>query len=654
MRYDYGYSEENQLGKPYDLKLIRRLIPYALPYRYYFLFSVILVVCITAIDLSIPYITKIAIDNYIVPQENNSNINKGPKKYLFVNMENSEMTEIVNKYPEFFVIKETKAQISYEDLNQLKTNDLKILRKDDLDGIIIIAIILCCLVIVQYLVNFFHAIILEKNSQMIMHDIRLEVFSHIQKIKLEFFNKNPVGRLVTRVTNDVQNMHEVFNSVVGFLFKDSILLIGITIVLISIHFKLALLTFTVLPVILVASLKFSSKAREAFRIMRIKVAEINTRFSETINGMQVIQMFRMENDNEKMFQKINHENYLADVRQIKLFALFMPLVESMGIIAIAIVIYYGGQSLLKNTISLGALVAYISYMKMFFKPIRDMAEKYNILQNAMASAERIFSIFDNTLDLQEQDKKDNQTDPIPKIKSIEFKKVSLSYIPDEPVLKDISMKVISGETIALVGSTGAGKTSLVNLIIRFYEPCSGKIYINELDLEKIEPYWIRTKTALVTQDPFLFSASIGENIAVGNKNITETQLKKIIKLARCQFIIEQMPDGVNSVIAEGGKSLSSGQRQLISIARALASNPDVIILDEATSYIDSETEQKIQEAMENLMKGRTAIIIAHRLSTARVADNIYVMNKGQIIEHGNHNQLMLKKGFYYKLHQVRS
>jgi ATP-binding cassette subfamily B protein len=652
MHYDYGYSEENKLGKPYDIKLIRRLIPYGVPYWSLFLCSIILLVVIALVDISFPYITKIAIDSYIVPQESNQTAEKTLKKNVMIKLDDPSLRDIVNQYPDYFIINNQTALIAYEDLKYIKTDDLKILRKNDLKGVMIIAFFLFGLVIGSYLLNVVHGIILEKTSQMIMHDIRLSIFSHIQQLRLEFYTQNPVGRLVTRVTNDVQNMHEIFNSVMSFLFKDIILLVGITIVLLSIHIKLALLTFTVLPIVLLASAIFSTRARDAFRVLRIKIAEINTRFAETINGMQVIQMFRMEFDNEKTFQQLNHENYLADMRQIKVFAFFMPLVESLGIIAIAIVIYYGGNSLLNHSISLGALVAYISYMKMFFKPIRDMAEKYNILQNAMASAERIFSILDTTSDLIEAQKETDSTDPIPSIEKIVFEKVSLSYIPGEPVLKDISLTITAGESIAFVGSTGAGKTSLVNMIIRFYDPSKGQIRINQMDLKHISPYWIRSKTALVTQDPFLFSASIQNNIEMGNKNISTKQLETIIELARCQSIIEQLPDGINSQIAEGGKSLSSGQRQLISIARAFAANPEIIILDEATSYIDSETEEKIQEALANLMKNRTAIIIAHRLSTARMADNIHVMNCGRIIESGSHHELMNQKGFYYNLHQV--
>ena len=652
MRYDYGYSEENQLGKHYDFKLIRRLVPYAVPHRYFFVCIILLTFAITLIDLSIPYITKIAIDRYIVPQENNSTQRKAPKKNLVVNMEDPLLRDMVHRYPDYFTHNKRTALIAYENLKYLHVDDLKMLRKNDLKGVMIISFFLFGLVIASYLLNFLHGIILERTNQRIMHDIRISVFSHIQSLRLNFYTKNPVGRLVTRATNDVQNMYEVFNSVVAFIFKDIILLSGITLVLLSIHIKLALLTFTVLPVVLLASAVFSSKARDAFRMMRIKIAEINTRFSETINGMQVIQMYRMECDNEKHFQKLNHENYLADLRQIKVFALFMPLIESLGIIAIAIVIYYGGNNLLKNTISLGALVAYISYMKMFFKPIRDMAEKYNILQNAMASAERIFSILDTTSDDIEQQVHPEAADPIPVVKDIVFKNVSLAYVSEELVLKNISLTISAGQSIALVGSTGAGKTSLVNMIIRFYDPTQGNILINQLDIKHIAPYWIRSKTSLVTQDPFLFSGTIRENIEVGNNNISEEQLKSIIALARCQSIIARLPDGVNTQIAEGGKSLSSGQRQLISIARAFASQPDIIILDEATSYIDSETEQNIQAALTNLMKGRTAIIIAHRLSTARMADTIYVLNRGRIIESGNHADLMNQKGFYFNLNQA--
>jgi len=652
MRYDYGYSEENQLDKHYDFKLIRRLVPYAAPHRYLFLFITVLIVGITVIDLSIPYMTKIAVDRYIVPQDNLDTHRKTPKKNLIVNMADPLLRDIVKRYPEYFKRNNQSAWIAYEDLKYLKTNDLKILRINDLKGIMIISLLLFGLVIGNYLLNFVHGIILERTNQKIMHDIRINIFSHIQSLKLDYYTKNPVGRLVTRVTNDVQNMYEVFNSLVAFVFKDIMLLCGIILVLLSIHVKLALLTFMVLPLVLLASTVFSSKARDAYRMMRIKIAEINTRFSETINGMQVIQMYRMEYDNEKHFQKLNHENYLADLKQIKVFALFMPVIESLGIIAIAIVIYYGGNNLLKNSISLGALVAYISYMKMFFKPIRDMAEKYNILQNAMASAERIFSILDTTSnDIEHQDLPDTK-DPIPVIKKIVFQNVSLAYVSEALVLKDISLTITAGKSIALVGSTGAGKTSLVNMVVRFYDPTKGKILINHLDLKHIAPYWIRSKTALVTQDPFLFSGTIRDNIEVGNKNISEEQLKNIIALSRCQSIVSRLPDGVDTDISEGGKALSSGQRQLVSIARAFASQPDIIILDEATSYIDSETEQNIQAALKDLMKGRTAIIIAHRLSTARMADIIFVMHRGRIVESGKHAGLMNQKGFYYNLNQA--
>jgi ATP-binding cassette subfamily B protein len=651
MRYDYGYSEENQMGKHYDIKLIRRLIPYAAAHRYLFLFIAVLTIAITLIDLSIPYITKIAIDTYIVPQENKDSHRKVRKKKLIVHLEDPLLQNIVLQYPKYFTQDNQTAFIAYEDLKYLNANDLKLLRKNDLQGVLIISILLLSLVIGNYLLNFLHGIILERTNQRIMHDIRLSIFSHIQSLRLDFYTKNPVGRLVTRVTNDVQNMYEVFNSVVAFIFKDIMLLSGITMVLLSIHIKLALITFMVLPVVLLSSSVFSSKARDAFRMMRIKIAEINTRFSETINGMHIIQMYQMESDNEKHFRQLNHENYLADLRQIKVFALFMPMIESLGIIAIAIVIYYGGNSLLKNTISLGALVAYISYMKMFFKPIRDMAEKYNILQNAMASAERIFSILDTTANDIEQQKLPDAENPIPVIQKIVFDDVSLAYVSEELVLRNISLTISAGKSIALVGSTGAGKTSLVNLIIRFYDPTKGKILINQLDLKHIAPYWIRSKIALVTQDPFLFSGTIRDNIEMGNPNLSELQLKRIVALARCQSIIARFPDGVNTEVAEGGKSLSSGQRQLISIARAFASQPEIIILDEATSYIDAETEQNIQAALTDLMKGRTAIIIAHRLSTARMADTIYVMHRGKIIESGSHMDLMNQNGFYYKLNQ---
>jgi len=659
MRTDFGYFEEKQLGKPYDIKMLRRLYPFTRPYRLFFILSIFLVIIITLLDLSLPYITKIAIDRYIVPKFESANFKdirgrKNKVRFLEADITDPEIKAIANKYSDQFRIAGSFALISFDDLSGLDKEDLSILRKDDLAGVSLITAIFIGLILLNFVLNFLQVMLMEYTGQKIMHDLRVRLFAHIQDLSVAFFNRNPVGRLVTRVTNDTQNMHELFTSVISFVFKDIFLLFGIMFVLITINWKLALVSFISLPFVLYASLYFSSRARDAFRVLRIKVAEINTKFSETIAGIKVVQLFLREKDNYRDFKRLNNENYQAGMKQVRIFAIFMPVVELLGTVTIALVIFYGGGQALAGSISIGTLVAFISYMKMFFRPIRDMAEKYNIMQNAMASAERIFLIFDNKDRLPQPRVESGYKLPaIDNIDKIEIEDVSFSYIPDEPVLNKISFKIIAGETIAVVGRTGSGKTTLINLIIRFYDPTSGRILINEKDIKNYEKSILRSKIALVMQDPFLFSGTIRENIGHGNSKISEKEMEYILEASNCEGFINRLPDGLDTVVSEGGASISSGERQLISIARAFARNPGLIILDEATSYIDSETEQKIQEAVSKLMKNRASVIIAHRLTTARNADRIIVINKGRIIETGTHVELMTQRGFYFKLNQLQ-
>jgi ATP-binding cassette subfamily B protein len=605
--------------------------------------SIGLVLLITTLDLALPYVTRVAIDRYIVPQMAPRTAEKYDrpqrKTRLFkVNMDDPVKQALVQKYNDLFTVKGKTATIPYTALSQIDKSDLAALRRHDVYGLGIISALFLILVIINFGLNFVQKMIMEYTGHMIMHDLRMRLFGHIQDLALEFFTRNPVGRLVTRVTNDVQNMHELFTSVISLVFKDVFLLCGIAVVMLVLNWKLALVSFTVLPIVLYASMNFSKRARDIFRQLRIKLAEINTRFSETIGGIRVIQLFRQEQHNYRRFKTLNHENYLAGMRQIHVLAVFMPLIELLGVTAVALVIFYGGGRVLAGSLSLGDLVAFIIYIRMFFRPIRDLAEKYNILQNAMAS-----QLKTKTAELK-----------LDRISAVKLEAVCFSYVENEPVLKEVFFDIQAGETVAVVGPTGAGKTSLINLIPRFYDPTAGRVLINGHDLRDLDTSLFRSKIALVMQDPFLFSGTIRENIFDGSQPLSEHEAQKIIEAANCNNLIQRLPNGLDTILSEGGASISSGERQLLSIARAFAREPELILFDEATSYIDSQTELQIQKALANLMATRTALVVAHRLSTVRNADFIIVLNRGRIIERGSHTELMDNRGFYYRLQQLQN
>jgi len=658
MQPDYGYFEETRLGKPYDVRLLKRLLPFIYPYKILILLSIFLVIGITALDLALPYVTKVAIDRYIVPQTSNvaeaaGRSDETRKRYLKADLKDDRQRGIVEKYSALFQIEGQTALISYDALTHIEKSDLKVLRQQDFAGLGMMALIFLVIVFLNFILNFAQKMIMEYSGHMIMHDLRMKLFMHIQDLAIEFFTRNPVGRLVTRVTNDVQNMHELFTSVISLVFKDCFLLVGIAAVLLALNWKLALVSFTVLPIVVYASAKFSAKARDVFRILRIQIAEINTRLAETIEGIRIIQLMGQESKNYKKFKNLNHDNYLAGMRQIHVLAVFMPIIELLGVIAVALVLFYGGSQVLKEALSLGTLVAFISYIRMFFRPIRDLAEKYNILQNAMSSAERIWLILDTENSLP---KIHLPISPaiLDRIREIRLEDVSFSYIGDEKVLKNINLQIMAGETVAVVGPTGAGKTSLVNLIPRFYDPTSGRVLINDIDIKRYDNSVFREKMALVMQEPFLFSGTLRENIFDRADRPAEETVQEIIDAANCHSLIQRLPDGLDTVLTVGGTSISSGERQLISIARAFARDPQLILFDEATSYIDSQTEMWIQQALKKLMENRTAIIIAHRLSTVRHADRIIVLNRGRIVESGSHAELMDRQGFYYRLSQFQN
>jgi ATP-binding cassette subfamily B protein len=647
MPIDNGYFEEKTLGKAYDARLLRRLYLFTRPFTRPILWSVLLVMTITGLDLSVPYVTKIAIDRYITPS------GPGGTHTIETDMQDPSAKTVVDGHPDLFTIHGTRARITADNLAALTESEIATLRAEDLNGLALVAALFLAIIALNFVFNFMQKWIMVYTGNMIMHDLRMHLFRHIQSLPIEFFTRNPVGRLVTRVTNDVHNMDELFTSVIAFIFKDLFLLVGIAAVLILLEWKLALATFTVLPLVGLATAIFSAKARDIFRQLRIKIAEINTRFAETIGGMKVIQLFHNEADNYRMFNTLNHENYQAGMRQIRVLGLFLPMVEVLGVLAGAVVIYTGGRAVLADTLTLGTLVAFIAYIKMFFRPIRDLAEKYNVLQDAMASAERIFLILDTDNRMSPPAPATANGQPLESVASISLADVSFSYLPGEPVLEGFNLTITAGEVLGVVGPTGSGKTTLINLINRFYEPTSGRLLINGINADDYDLSAYRSKTALVMQDPFLFSETIRDNIFRGDNPMSSTEMDAIFEVSNIRSLINRLPEGADTILSESGGSISSGERQLISIARAFARKPELILFDEATSYIDTQTEIRIQQALEVLMKGRTSVIVAHRLSTVRRADRIIVLNRGRIVESGSHAELMAKKGVYYRLHQLQ-
>ncbi|WP_373499320.1 ABC transporter ATP-binding protein [Desulfococcus sp.] len=659
MLHDRGYAQETALGAPVDSALLRELYPHVRPHRRSIFLAAFLALLMTLISLGMPYITKIAVDRHIVPAprpqshaERDGAPSAGLERRLSVDISSPETAAIVRRYPERFGVQGTSAEILLSETAHLSDGEIHILRQQDITGVGLAAVAFLILTVIEFVLNFFQMIVMEMAGQNIMHDLRMRLFRHIQGLPLSFFNRTPVARLVTRATNDIQNMHEFFTSIIVFVFRDVFLLVGITGVMIGIHWQLSLICFAILPFVFMASAFFSRTARGVFRTLRIKTAEINTRFSETIAGISVIQTFGEEENNARTFRVLNQEFYRAGMQQIHIFAVFMPLIEFFSAVSLALVIYYGGKGVLREDISLGILVAFISYMRMFFRPIRDLAEKYNILQNALSSAERILLLL-NTRETRDQPHAPARSHPPAAIESLSFDNVSMSYVENEPVLRNVSFRMERNETTAIVGPTGSGKTTLIHLILGLYDPTSGCIRVNGEDIRHWSPGALRARMAVVPQDPFLFSESIRDNIRLGNPDISPEDLDRAIEASNLAPLIRRLPAGLDTKFSEGGLSISSGERQLVAIARALARNPDLILLDEATSHIDSETELKIQGALSNLMRDRTALIVAHRLSTARHADRIIVMESGRIIESGTHDELMALEKVYCKLNRLQ-
>lgn len=699
MYADFGYMEEGKLGKPYDLRLMVRLGTFLRRYWLLMSLSLFLVLVMAFLDLVIPYLTKEAIDRYIAPSarevilrrdgsaeevrllrqfgkslipikeegrfllppEALSSMDRreatlfqragllSEKRYYLFLPQRPEEEALLTKYPASFERSGPYCFISLDRMKDLEGEDRLHLRGRDIEGVLHLALLVVFILALHFGLNFVQVYAMEMAGQKMMHDLRMKVFSHLQNLPISFFDRNPVGRLVTRLTNDIQNVHEMFTSVLINLFRDVVLLVGIVIILLHLHREMALISFLVVPLIFITTLFFSRLARDAFREIRFKIAQMNSFLQENFAGIQVVQLFRREEENGKRFEKINEAHCLANMRQISIYAFFVPFVEILSSGATGLLIWYGGGRVIQEAISLGVLVAFLSYIRMFFQPIRDLSEKYNIMQSAMASLERIFGLLD-------QEEKIHP--PLSPVRgtvrgNIEFQQVSFSYNGEDRVLNEVSFSVREGETIAIVGATGAGKTSLLSLFERFYEVEEGKILLDGIDIRERDISDLRSQIGMVMQDTFLFAGDIEENIRLGDQEPDGARVKEAARAVNADKFIERLANQYQTRVGEGGEVLSAGQRQLLAFARALYANPKILILDEATSHVDPETERFIQEGLTRLLKGRTAIVIAHRLSTIQHADRIVVLHKGRVREIGTHSELMAKKGLYCRLYQLQ-
>ena len=519
-----------------------------------------------------------------------------------------------------------------------------------LNGVSRIAAAFLAVIVVGFVANFFQVIALEYTGQRIMHSLRQRLFSHVIRLNLSFFSAHRVGRLVTRHTNDIQNMYEMFTSVIITLFNEGIKLVGILAILLWMDWRLSLLFALTFPLMILITLTFGSLSRKAFRRIRAHLAGINAFLQEAVSGISVIQLFLREKDAQLRFSTLNGKYFDAAMYQVRVFGIFVPLIEVMSSIALALIVWYGGGQVIKNYMTLGGLTAFIAYMRLFFQPIREFSQKYTIVQSAMASAERIFQL------LEEKDYMPQVKDPVSLLGvsgHIEFRDVVFSYEAGRPALKNISFEVLPGHTLAIIGATGSGKTTIINLLERFYDPEQGRILLDGMDLCRFEPHWLREHIGLVMQDIFIVPGSVRENILL-DRELPESEIDRIVQLSQLEKLVGSLPMGLGTVIGEGGMDLSSGQKQLLAFARVLARDPKILILDEATSNIDSETEMLIEQAIMAVMANRTSIIIAHRLSTIRRANQIIIVDRGRIVEQGTHDDLMEKVGLYHHLQMLQN
>lgn len=582
-----GFEEEELEAKAYDSRLMKRLLKYAAKYWHLFLAALILLFASTAADLARPYLMGLTIDEFI--------------------------------------------------------------KKGDVGSLNKMGIYFLLLVLGTFIFNLLQIYVLSYAGQSIIFNIRQLLFSHMQKMPLSFFDKNPIGRLVTRVTNDTETLNDMYTNVLVTLIKDFVILAGTVVIMFRLDVKMTLISLAVMPVVIILTVLFRIRIRKVYRNVRTTLARINSVISENISGMRIIQLFGREKENFAKFNEAGENYYKAVMSQVVTFGLFRPVIEMLASLTMALLIWFGGLDILKGTLQFGIFYAFVNYISMLFQPINDLAEKYNILQSSMAASERIFMILDTPVE--ENSGTIRFTNGVRG--EIEFRNVWFAYSGEDWVLRDVSFKVPAGRTVAIVGATGAGKTSIISLLTRLYEIQKGEILIDGINIRDISKDDLRRMTGVVLQDVFLFGGKLKDNIRLNEAGISDEKIIEAASYVNADSFIRKLPQGYDTEVMERGATFSSGQRQLLAFARALAFDPAILVLDEATSNIDTETELLIQDALKKLTSNRTTVVIAHRLSTIQHADNIIVLHKGKVRESGTHQELLTKRGMYYSLYLLQ-
>lgn len=659
---------------------MKRLLSYLKPHKFVMTAATVLVLFIIVVELYRPIIIGDAIDNfingyyrpYVLANEddrevitwNGLNLTRKTDEELTLLPESTECYQIFLYHDSYYMAE----SITPSECTRLRDADneylenyvqngapllgreeLKELRTYDFVGILRAALLYLLMLLIGFILNYMDTWMLQKMGQKIVYQMREEVFTHIHSLSLTFFNSTPVGKLVTRVSNDTEAINELFSSILVKLFKNTVKIVGYAVVMISIDVRMAGLSFLLLPVVTFLTFLFQILSRKAYQITRTKITDLNTFLSEHISGMRLIQIFAREEAKYKQFKEKSQELFEANWREVMIFAIFRPAIYLTSILAMVIVIGGGSYGVLQGTLSLGTLFIFISYISSFFEPIQDLAEQFGTLQSSLASAEKIFSVLDVKPEIT------SPASPVPvQIKGrIEFRHVWFAYEKDDYVLKDVSFVIEPGQKIAFVGATGAGKSSILNLIGRYFDIQKGEILIDGVNIRDIDTDVLRRAIGQVQQDVFIFTGDIKNNISLNNGEISLEQIQTAAQTVGADSFIQKLPGGYDEPVTERGSTLSAGQRQLLSFARTLAYDPTILVLDEATANIDTETESLITKALERLMEGRTTIMVAHRLSTIQHADKIIVMHHGEIREQGSHQELLHKNGLYRKLYDLQ-